>query len=95
MITSLFTFVTRSRSWASSTPRSAGFQLVEHAVWVKSSGLSYLVGVDGISLWMVLLTTFLFPVAILASWKIDKDVRLYMAAMLLLETAVLGSFVAT
>jgi NADH-quinone oxidoreductase subunit M len=43
---------------------------------------------------MVLLTTFLFPVAILASWKIEKDVRLYMAAMLLLETAVLGSFVA-
>ena len=73
---------------------SGGFQLVEQATWVKSVGLSYLVGVDGISLWMVLLTTFLFPVAILASWKIDKDVRLYMAAMLVLETAVLGSFVA-
>ena len=42
---------------------------------------------------MVLLTTFLFPVAVLASWKIDKDVRLYMGAMLALETAVLGSFV--
>lgn len=68
------------------------FQMVEHAVWVKGIGLSYLVGVDGISIWMVLLTTFLFPVAILASWKIQKDVRLYVGAMLALETAVLGSF---
>ena len=50
-----------------------GFQLVEHATWVKGVGLSYLVGIDGISLWMVLLTTFLLPIAILASWKIDKE----------------------
>ena len=71
----------------------AGFQMVEHATWVKDVGLQYLVGIDGISIWMVLLTTFLFPVAVLASWKIDKDVRLYMGAMLALETAVLGSFV--
>ena len=70
-----------------------GFQMVEHATWVKDVGLQYLVGIDGISIWMVLLTTFLFPVAVLASWKIDKDVRLYMGAMLALETAVLGSFV--
>jgi NADH-quinone oxidoreductase subunit M len=70
----------------------AGFQMVQSATWVKSLGLEYLVGVDGISLWMVLLSTFLFPIAILASWKIEKDVRLYMCAMLALETAVLGSF---
>ena len=70
-----------------------GFQMVEQATWVKDVGLQYLVGIDGISIWMVLLTTFLFPVAVLASWKIDKDVRLYMGAMLALETAVLGSFV--
>jgi NADH-quinone oxidoreductase subunit M len=72
----------------------AGFQMVQSATWVKSLGLQYLVGVDGISLWMVLLSTFLFPIAILASWKIEKDVRLYMCAMLALETAVLGSFLA-
>ena len=72
----------------------AGFQMVEQFSWVRSVHLSYLVGVDGISLWMVMLTTFLFPVAILASWKIDKDVRVYLGALLLLETAVLGSFVA-
>ncbi len=70
----------------------AGFQMVQSATWVKEIGLQYLVGVDGISLWMVLLSTFLFPIAILASWKIEKNVRLYMSAMLALETAVLGSF---
>ena len=61
---------------------------------METIGLQYLVGIDGISLWMVLLTTFLFPLAVLASWTVEKDVRLYMAAMLVLETAVLGSFVA-
>ena len=59
----------------------AGFQMVEHATWVKYVGLQYLVGIDGISIWMVLLTTFMFPIAMLASWKIDKDVRLYMACV--------------
>ena len=61
---------------------------------MKSIGLQYLVGIDGVSLWMVLLTTFLFPLSVLASWTVKKNVRLYMASMLVLETAVLGSFVA-
>jgi NADH-quinone oxidoreductase subunit M len=73
---------------------TTGFQMVEQMSWVRSANLSYLVGVDGISLWMVLLTTFLFPIAILASWKIEKDVRVYLGAVLVLETAVIGSFVA-
>ena len=57
-------------------------------------GLQYLVGVDGISLWLVLLTTFLFPVSVLASWTVTTEIRRYMVAMLVLETAVLGSFLA-
>ena len=73
---------------------AAGYQLVEQAWWVRSLGLQYLVGVDGISLWLVLLTTFLFPVSILASWKVDRTSVRYMIAMLVLETAVLGSFLA-
>jgi NADH-quinone oxidoreductase subunit M len=72
----------------------SGFQMVEDVAWVPSVGLTYLLGVDGISLWLVLLTTFLFPVAVLASWPIRTDVRRYMGAMLVLETAVLGSFLA-
>jgi NADH-quinone oxidoreductase subunit M len=72
----------------------SGFQMIEHASWVPSVGLQYLVGVDGISLWLLLLTTFLFPVSVLASWTIETDVRRYMIAMLVLETAVVGSFLA-
>jgi NADH-quinone oxidoreductase subunit M len=70
------------------------FQMVEQASWVESIGLTYTVGVDGVSLWMVLLTTFLFPISILASWTVTKDVRRFLAAMLALETAVVGTFVA-
>jgi NADH-quinone oxidoreductase subunit M len=71
-----------------------GFQLVESATWVRALHLRYEVGVDGISLFLVLLTAFLMPLAILASWRIERNVRLFMAAMLILETAVLGSFLA-
>jgi NADH-quinone oxidoreductase subunit M len=71
-----------------------GFQMVERAVWIRTFGISYAVGVDGVSLWMVLLTTFLFPVSILASWRVNKDVRLFMISMLVLECGVLGTFVA-
>jgi NADH-quinone oxidoreductase subunit M len=70
------------------------FQLVEQARWVDAIGLTYTVGVDGVSIWMVLLTTFLFPISILASWTIKTDVRRYLAAILALETAVIGTFVA-
>lgn len=71
---------------------ATGYQMVEEAWWVRSVGLKYVVGVDGISLWLVLLTTFLFPVSILASWKVETNVVRYMVAMLALETAVLGAF---
>ena len=75
-------------------PSRAGFQLVEEASWVGPLNLRYILGVDGISLFMVLLTTFLMPVAILASWKVDRQVPYFMAALLVLETAMLGTFLA-
>ena len=87
LVVALATFVVSLAVLGQVRRADAGFQMVEHAAWVKDVGLQYLVGIDGVSLWMVLLTTFLFPVAILASWKVDKDVRLYMGAMLVLETA--------
>ncbi|HET9723069.1 MAG TPA: NADH-quinone oxidoreductase subunit M [Actinomycetota bacterium] len=71
-----------------------GFQLVEQATWVGSLNLQYLVGVDGVSVWLVVLTTFLMPIAILASWKLDDRVRLFMATMLVLETGMIGTFLA-
>ena len=70
----------------------AGFQLLEDASWVGPLNLRYLLGVDGISLWMVLLTTFLVPLSILASWKVEDRVPAYMASMLVLETAMIGVF---
>jgi NADH-quinone oxidoreductase subunit M len=71
-----------------------GFQLVERASWVGLLNFRYTVGVDGISLFLVLLTAFLMPLAILASWKVERQVPAYMASMLVLETAMLGVFVA-
>jgi NADH-quinone oxidoreductase subunit M len=75
-------------------PSVAGYQLVEQVEWVSSAGLSYLVGVDGFSIWLVVLTAFMTPLAILSSWRVEHRVRLFMAMTLLLETAILGSFLA-
>jgi NADH-quinone oxidoreductase subunit M len=94
LITALITFIVSLAVLGRFDGSAGGFQMIEQVAWVRSAGLNYLVGIDGISLWLVMLSTFLFPVAILASWKIEKDVRLYMVAILVLETAVLGSFVA-
>jgi hypothetical protein len=63
-------------------------QFVEHVPWVKSMGLSYFVGIDGISLWLVVLTTFLVPLCMLCSWTyIQKNVKAFLISMLFLETA--------
>jgi NADH-quinone oxidoreductase subunit M len=70
----------------------SGFQLIDRAVWVKSLNFQYILGVDGISLFMVLLTTFLMPAAVMVSWNIERQTKAYMAAFLILETACLGSF---
>ncbi len=68
-------------------------QLVQKTPWIGTLGVSYFVGVDGISLWLVVLTTFLMPISVLASWHIEKRVREYMVFMLVLETGMIGVFV--
>jgi NADH-quinone oxidoreductase subunit M len=75
-------------------PERSGYQLVEQVDWVPSVGLSYLVGVDGFSIWLVVLTAFMFPVGLIAAWGTEHRVRLFMGLSLLLETVVLGSFCA-
>jgi NADH-quinone oxidoreductase subunit M len=92
LVASVSTFVVSLGMLGRFDGSASGFQMVERADWVSSLHLQYLLGVDGVSLFMVLLTTFLMPVAILASWRIDRNVRGFMAAMMLLETAVLGTF---
>ena len=71
-----------------------GFQFVEDAEWLSALGVSYKMGVDGISVLFVLLTAFLMPICILSSWGLKKRVADYMAAFLLLETLVIGIFCA-
>ena len=73
-------------------PSNSGFQFVEHRPWLSST-ISYYVGVDGLSLPFVILTTFLMPICILASWRaITVRVKEYMIAFLLLETLMIGVF---
>ena len=69
-------------------------QFVERLPWIPAYGIQYIVGIDGISLFLVLLTTLLMPIAILASWSIHDRLKEYLIAMLLLQTGMLGAFVA-
>jgi NADH-quinone oxidoreductase subunit M len=70
----------------------AGFQLVTAVEWIPEWGIGYTIGLDGVSLWMVLLTTFLMPLGVLASWSIEKRVKPYFVFLLALETGMLGVF---
>ena len=93
LIGSLVPFGLALLAWAHFDNGSAAFQLTEQVPWYLSLNASYHVGVDGISLTMVLLTTFLMPLAFLTSFTITEKVRTYMPLFLLLETAMLGVFV--
>jgi NADH-quinone oxidoreductase subunit M len=73
-------------------PSDTGFQFVEEAAWL--GGLNYKMGVDGISVLFVMLTTFLMPLTIAASWNVETRVKEYMIAFLVLETLMLGVFCA-
>jgi NADH-quinone oxidoreductase subunit M len=89
--TTVVTFILSLLIWANFDPATADFQFVEKHGWLGSSG-SYHMGVDGISMLFVILTTLLMPICILASWHIDRRVREYMVAFLVLETLMIGVF---
>jgi len=76
---------------------SAEMQYTEFARWISIGDyfqMNYNVGIDGITLWLVLLTTFIMPIAVLSTWNaVEKHVKAYMALLLLLETAMLGAFI--
>jgi NADH-quinone oxidoreductase subunit M len=91
---SLATFALSLLVWRAFDPTGAGYQLVEWAPWMPEWGIHWFVGVDGISLLLVVLTTFLQPVVLLSSWnEIERSVRGYVFFMLALETGMLGAFV--
>ncbi len=72
----------------------AAFQFTESADWIPSFGIQYLLGVDGISLFLILLTTILMPIVLVAAGSVHHRVRGYLANMLVLETAMLGTLCA-
>ncbi|SHO66178.1 NADH dehydrogenase subunit M [Pseudoxanthobacter soli DSM 19599] len=92
LITTVFTFLVSLIIWAKFDPADAGFQFVEETGWLGGS-INYKMGVDGISMLFVILTTFLMPFCILASWEsIHNRVKEYMIAFLVLETLMIGVF---
>ncbi len=88
-----FTFLLSLFIWAGFDPSDSGFQMVEN-IPLAGSGFSYAMGIDGISMLFVILTTFLMPLCILASWNLETRVRDYMVAFLILETLMIGVFCA-
>ncbi len=78
--------------WGGFDNSTAAFQFEEHIAWMPEYNISYHVGVDGISMLFVMLTTLLTPICILASWGLKKRIKEYMIAFLVLETMMLGMF---
>jgi NADH-quinone oxidoreductase subunit M len=94
LIVSLLVFAETVLLWARFNPMTADFQFVERHAWIPSFGISYTVGVDGVSLLLLVLTGFLTPLALLSSWEsVNRNVRAFCAFLLLLESAMMGVFV--
>jgi NADH-quinone oxidoreductase subunit M len=92
LIVTSATFVVSLVAFAAFDPNLPGYQLQENVPW--AFGMSYAMGVDQLAIALVLLTTFLTPLCILASWSITKQVSSYMVLFLLLETLMIGVFCA-
>jgi NADH-quinone oxidoreductase subunit M len=81
--------------WWAFDPTEGGMQFVSSAPWIPRWGISYRIGIDGISLFMVLLTTVMMPLSVLASWSsITRRERAFYALMLTLLTGLVGVFIA-
>ena len=93
MLTTVFTFVLSLFIWIGFDYSNPGFQMTEKHEWL-GTGIAYHLGVDGISMLFVILSTFLMPFCVLASWhSVEKRLKEYMIAFLLLEVFMVGVFV--
>ena len=91
---SLVVFAVTLLLWLRFDPTSADFQFVERHAWIPAFGVSYAVGVDGITLFLIVLAGFLTPIALLCSWEsVHKRTRAFCMFILLLEAAMIGVFV--
>jgi NADH-quinone oxidoreductase subunit M len=93
LITTLVTFLASLAMYQQVDTSNFHFQLKESMAWIPNWGVNYRVGVDGISVWLVLLSTFLMVISAAFSFYVDKRVKDYMVLLLMLETAMLGVFV--
>ncbi|MGH6896648.1 MAG: NADH-quinone oxidoreductase subunit M [Geminicoccaceae bacterium] len=93
--TSGITFLLSILIWANFDPTQAGFQLVEQGEWFVGVDINYHVGVDGISLWFVLLSTLLTVLCVISSWySVNVRIREFMVAFLVMDTLMVGVFCA-
>jgi NADH-quinone oxidoreductase subunit M len=91
---SLATFAATLYLWWRFDPTSAAFQFEEKYSWISEFGIQYYLGVDGISLLLIVLTGFLTPIALLSSWEsVHRNVKAFSFFILALETGMLGVFV--
>jgi NADH-quinone oxidoreductase subunit M len=91
---SLITFAATLVLWWRFDPTSAAYQFEERYAWMPTFGIQYYIGVDGISLFLIVLTAFLTPLALLSSWEsVHRNVKAFSFFLLALETAMLGVFV--
>ena len=90
---SLVTFVVSIPLWLNFDPKGPAFQMVEDHAWIPAFGVHYHLGIDGVSLLLILLTTILTPIIVVAGFTgVEKGHRGYMALMLVLEGAMIGTF---
>ncbi len=93
LITTVFTFILSLFIWIGFDNANPGFQMIEQHSWL-GTGIGYHVGVDGISMLFIILSTFLMPFCVLASWlSVEKRLKEYMIAFLILEVMMVGVFV--
>jgi NADH-quinone oxidoreductase subunit M len=94
LASSVLTFLLSVRLFLAFDPTRPGYQFIEQNQWLPEYGIRYFVGIDGISLLLVVLTTFLMPIVLLASWNdVQRSVKSYVFFMLFLETGMIGAFV--
>jgi NADH-quinone oxidoreductase subunit M len=92
LFTTIITFILSLSLWVDFDRSQSGFQFLEQRAWLGAFA-SYRLGVDGISMPFVILTTFLMPICIIASWGVKYRLKEYMIAFLFLETMMVGVFV--
>src|SRR3989442_3924646 len=94
LVVSVLVFAETVLLWSRFDAASGESQFIERHAWMPAFGISYFVGVDGISLWLLVLTGFLTPLALLSSWEsVQKKTKAFCIFVLLLESAMLGVFV--